>query len=119
MYIPCTKEDFSMKQIHHTYSVEMKLALVKEYQEGDLSQVMFAKSKGINPCTFHSWISKVKEPDPQSAAGSQLVEITQPIVSAFNAKPATKAFVVIRINGTEIEVAKDSLKEFLEAISHD
>ena len=51
------KEHFSIGK-YHTYSIEMRMSMVREYLQGNTCQKDFALQRGINFHTFNSWATK-------------------------------------------------------------
>ncbi len=99
------------------YADELKERNVAEYSQGGISIVKLAEKHSVNVNTLAKWIKKAKDAHIPSESPA-IIDVTPAIRSVANASeldgPETISF---RLNGAfEIEVRKESLKTFLEAI---
>lgn len=101
------------------YSSGLKERLVLEYQKGEKSLAKIAEENSINKNTLSSWVKRSREIQEPVAEG-KLIELTNAL-GEISAPPeiVPDGMVRFRINGTfDIEVAKASLPEFLEAMKN-
>jgi transposase-like protein len=114
---------------YHTYSIEMKMSMVREYLQGNIGQRDFALQRGINFHTFNSWVTKYNK---SRANRLPLSVIPAPHTDAVAIVPheemnherktkgkKQKTYIRIKVKGISLEINPDDVSELLEALSHD
>ena len=99
------------------YASEMKEKIVLEYSKGGISIAKLAEKYSINRNTLAGWIKKTKEGQDPSQPPA-VIDVTSAIRSLAAASvPSDPEMVSFRLNDSfEIEMRKENLKAFLEAM---
>ncbi len=95
-------------QRRKTYTVEKKMALLKEWQESNMSAKEFALQRGILPNTFYYWRKKFLK-----QSNNSFVEVSSK-VSKIVAPSLCMAVFKIKTKNFEIEVPLSANKEELK-----
>ena len=115
---------------YHTYSIEMKMSMVREYLQGNIGQRDFALQRGINFHTFNSWVTKYNKTQAKGLSLSVIpVQHTDAVAvvphDEMNHERKTKgkkhgtSYIRIKVKGISLEINPDDVSELLEALSHD
>ena len=109
------------------YAAEYKVALIKEYQSGNISMRAFCKEKDISLSTFESWLRKIRmygQPGlkmlPEANGFLTPIDVTdetKEIVKEKSYKPSNT--FTLETKGMKLTFSINSLKEVLEVINND
>ncbi len=107
------------------YPESFKKKMVKEYENGDIDTIEFAKQKGIPLSTFRKWIDNYRESNDlefeetvlnSSVKPIDITKETKDIAKDIKAKSEQK--IDIEIKGITLTLSTSSLKAFLEVLQN-
>lgn len=115
---------------YHTYSSEMKMSIVREYLQENISQRDFALQRGLNFHTFNSWITKYNKAQVSQLSLSVIpvqhidaVAVVPHEEMNQQTKPKREkhetSYIRIKVKGISLEINPDDVSLLLEALAND
>lgn len=109
------------------YAAEYKVALIKEYQSGNISMRAFCKEKDISLSTFESWIRKIRmygQPGlkmlPEANGFLTPIDVTDETKQIVNEESYKSSNIfTLETKGMKLTFSINSLKDVLEVINND
>ncbi len=99
------------------YASELKEKIVLEYSGGGISIAKLAEKHSLNRNTLANWIKKAKE-NQSASEPPAIIDVTSAIQSLSTASESSDPEMIsFRLNNSfDIEMRKENLKAFLEAM---
>lgn len=106
-----------MSKYRNTYSPELKLSLIREYEKRNCSSLEFFRIKKIPSSTFFNWL-KIYQTNTQGQSLPSLINVTEQM-KEVNTALTKERYFTIYIKGIEMKFHIDQLHEVMEEINND